>query len=231
MTMPATDAPATDAPQTDSTPATGTQPAVTPSATDSTDWQAEAEKWKRLSRQNEDRAKGNVDEITRQGQALALVAEKLGLDLDGKPDADKLAAELDKANRTARQRTSELAVYRAAAAAGADADALLDSRSFMAQVDELDPSSGDYSARVAEAAKAWADAHPKPQAEPARDDSKPRPPASRSGADFGAPAPSRQWTQAQLEAASPEALEKAMAEGLLTDLGIGKTKPGRYRRT
>lgn len=229
MTTPATEAPATDAPQPDITPAepqNGSQP-----ATGGTDWQAEAEKWKRLSRQNEDRAKGNVDELTRQGQALALVAEKLGLDLEGKPDADKLAAELDKANKTARQRAAELAVYRAAAAAGTDADALLDSRSFMSQVDDLDPSSADYSARVAEAAQAWAEAHPSGKPEPARRDKQTSPPAPRSGADFGAPTQSRQWTQAQLEAASPEALEKAMAEGLLTDLGIGKTKPGRYRRT
>lgn len=195
--------------------------ATAPAAADGTDWKAEAEKWKALSRKNETQAKGNVDELTRNSAALKAIADKLGVDIgDGTPDPARLTAELDKANTTARQRAAELAVYKAATAAGANADLLLDSRAFMASIDGLDPSADGYAASVADAAKAWAEGHPQVKTEQATP-RKATPPTPRAGADFGAPAPNRQWTQADLEASTPEQLTKALDAGLLRDLGIG----------
>lgn len=52
-----------------------------------------------------------------------------------------------------RERTVELGVVRAAVAAGANPEALLDSRSFMAGLADLDPEDSDYTAQVADAVK------------------------------------------------------------------------------
>lgn len=220
MSETAPEAPVTAAPE----PAPAT---TAPVIQADTDWKAEASKWKDLARKHEGRAQSNVDEITRQGSALAAIADKLGITIDGKPDADKLAAELDKSQKATRQTRAELAVFRAAATAGADADQLLDSRSFMSQVEGLDTSAADYGKQVTEAAKAWAEENPRYKAgQPAEvtAPAKAKPPVPRPSADFGAPAPNRQWTKADVDAATPAQLEKALAEGLLTDYGVGKTR-------
>jgi hypothetical protein len=188
--------------------------------------------WKARARQHEDRAKGNHEEVTRQGQALALIAEKLGLDLEGKPDPEKLQAALESSQRQHRSTAAELAVYRAASAAGADADALLDSRAFMASIEGIDPAAADYRQQVKDAATAFAEANPRyKSAVPDDDDAKPkRPPVARPSADFGTPPRSKQWTEADIKRASDAELDAAMKAGLLTEYGVGATKPSRYGR-
>lgn len=59
---------------------------------------------------------------------------------DEKPDPVKLANQLAERDADAKQARTELAVYKAAAKQGADADALLDSRAFLAKIADLDPS-------------------------------------------------------------------------------------------
>lgn len=78
------------------------------------------------------------------------VAEAFGIDVggDGKPDPDKLAADLSRAQDLARQREVELAVHRVAADRSADPLALLDSRSFLDSVADLDPGAGDFQTRL-----------------------------------------------------------------------------------
>jgi hypothetical protein len=100
----------------------------------------------------------------------------------------------------------------------------------MATVEGLDPAGEAFADQVIEAAKAWADGNPKFKAAKPPSDGQRKPPVTRPSADFGAAPASRQWTQADVNRASPQELEKAMAEGLLKDLGIGKTKPSRYAR-
>ncbi|TQJ60487.1 hypothetical protein FBY30_2755 [Arthrobacter sp. SLBN-83] len=56
-----------------------------------------------------------------------------------KPDADALTRSLTEQQAEARQAKTELAVYKAANTLGADADALLDSRSFLAKLGDIDP--------------------------------------------------------------------------------------------
>lgn len=76
------------------------------------------------------------DEVTQSiGKALGLVD-----DGDNTPDAEQLTQQLTEQTQAAKQAQLELSVYRAASKHGADADALLDSRSFLEKVTELDPS-------------------------------------------------------------------------------------------
>jgi hypothetical protein len=83
------------------------------------------------------------------GKALGLVAD------DEKADPAKLTEQLTATAAEARQAKVELAVFRAAQAASADASALLDSRSFLAKLADIDPSdSTAVTAAVAEAVAA-----------------------------------------------------------------------------
>lgn len=71
--------------------------------------------------------------------------KKLGLTKEGEPQPDpaKLAADLA-AEREAKANTArELAIFKAASAAGADPAKLLDSNSFMSSVKGLDPTDGN----------------------------------------------------------------------------------------
>ena len=155
-----------------------------------------------------------------------------------------------------RQRTVELAVYTTTAAtAGANPLAILDSRDFMAQTAALDPDAADFPSRVAElvaeAAKqpryqfqqvptAQAQQQPAAAQQPGQpqapvQQAPAQPPAASSGADFsGAPGGNRLWTQADLDHAIANdrdgtIVSKAIADGLLVNLGVGKPK-GRNRR-
>lgn len=67
------------------------------------------------------------------GKALGLVKD------DEKADPAKLTEQLTTANAVARQAAVELSVFRAAQTVGADAVALLDSRSFLAKLADVDP--------------------------------------------------------------------------------------------
>lgn len=118
------------------------------------------------------RARANQLEKASQAQ-LDAIAQAAGL----KPaDADpaKLAEELAKTQAKARDSAVHLAVYRTAGKHQADPDALLDSRSFLTAVAELDPSAADFAAKVETAVKDAVKTNPKLKAQAA---------VSRSGGD------------------------------------------------
>lgn len=80
------------------------------------------------------------------GKALGLVK-----DGDDTPDAEQLTQQLTEQTQAAKQAQLELSVYRAASKHGADADALLDSRSFLEKVADIDPSkTADLDAAIKE---------------------------------------------------------------------------------
>jgi len=89
---------------------------------------------------------------------LAAVLKAAGLTSDGKQDpAEQLrdaAAERDTATAKARDTAIELAVYKRAGKAGADPDAILDSRGFLSSVKELDPDAADFGDKITAAIKA-----------------------------------------------------------------------------
>jgi hypothetical protein len=75
-------------------------------------------------------------------KTLAAIQKALNPDAKGdeKPTAEALTKALTERDTAAKQAQTELAVYRAANKQGADADALLDSRAFLAKIADLDPS-------------------------------------------------------------------------------------------
>jgi hypothetical protein len=78
-----------------------------------------------------------------------------------------------------QQKTVELAVYKGAAAAGGDPDALLDSRGFLTKAFALDPAGEGFDTAIAEAIRDAVDSNPKLRA------AEPERPAVPSGGDFG----------------------------------------------
>lgn len=217
---------------------TGTAPTTTPGATpDATtdgtvDYKAlyeatvaDAEKWKTFSRKHEKDAKANAEAAQAAAtnkDMLAKVAAALGLDSGDKgPDAAAITAQLETAKAQATAQARENAVLRAAGRLGADGDALLDSRAFLAAIGDLDPA--DATA-IGEAIAAAVKANPRYAAGatgtgtgdgiPAA----PVPPARQASGttDFnGAPGGNRQWTEADVARATPAQLRKATTDGLL----------------
>ncbi|MEV5472972.1 hypothetical protein AB0L66_11520 [Streptomyces sp. NPDC052207] len=127
----------------------------------------------RLRRENAANRVKVKDGETEHTAQLQKVLKALGLDTDGDDNTDKLNEKLTAAQTDAKQRAVELAVYKAATKAGADPDALLDSRAFLKTVSALDHTGDSFEKdvlrEVREAAKT-----PKYRSAPAR-----------SGGDFG----------------------------------------------
>lgn len=162
---------------------------------------------------------------------------------DGPPDPVKLAeelertraqhqAELSQRDASARQQAVELAVLRTAGGHGGNGDALLDSRSFMATVNGLDPAAEDFAGQLGDAIKAAVEASPQYRtAAPAVAGSgqKPAPTPARSGGEHTSPGGNRQWTMDDVRASKgdPKAVAKAVEDGLLVDLGYHPSKKGR----
>jgi hypothetical protein len=112
-----------------------------------------------------------------QAALLAKLTELLGGDMGTPPKApatDNSASEL----RTAR---IELAAYKAATAAGADPDALLDSRSFLREIEDLDPTDASFEKDLREAAKAALGANPSLKA---KSGGQQKAPPGKSGGDL-----------------------------------------------
>jgi hypothetical protein len=116
---------------------------------------------------------------------VAAILKAAGLTPDGTTDpAEQLkaaATERDKAIAQARDAAIELTVYKRASKAGADPDALLDSRGFLAAVAELDPSAADFGDKITDAIKAAIKANPKLSATATQGGQGP----ARQGADHG----------------------------------------------
>ena len=146
------------------------------------------------------------------------ILKAAGIETD-EADPVKIAAELETERSTSRQRAVELAVFRAASSAGADPDALLDSRGFLDKVKDLDPSDGQ-GIRLAIADAIQNNPRLKAQAaEPATAQPAPSAPAAGvSGADFagGTGAAAQQLTRDQLAGMSPEDILKAHKDGRLS---------------
>lgn len=122
-----------------------------------------------------------ANEATAAQQAtLDAIAKALGLkNDDGEdegPKPEELTAQVQAAQAQAREAAVQLAVYRTASKHDGDPDALLDSRTFLAKVADLDPSADDFGTKVDQAIKAAVDTNPKLKASQAG--------AHRSGQDL-----------------------------------------------
>lgn len=136
-TPPAGDAPPSgDTPPADTPPAGGTPPAEKPA-----EWDGKVESLPtgvqklitdlRKDAGDERVAKKTLDAIQKALNPDAKAGEK--------PTADQLTKALTDRETEAREARAELAVYKAASKHGADADALLDSRGFLAKLKDIDP--------------------------------------------------------------------------------------------
>ena len=116
---------------------------------------AEIERLRRENASQRTQAKKNAADEARAALTQE-ISRALGLVKDDEPvDPAKLTEQLTEQTRRAREYQLELAVYRVAGTAGADANALLDSRSFLAKVADLDPAdSGAMTAAVKDAVAA-----------------------------------------------------------------------------
>jgi hypothetical protein len=228
-TASATDPTGTTATATDGTgAATAASTAATQTAPTVEQLQADVEKWKALSRKNEQAAKAKGENDAAQKKLLAEVAAKLGIaNADGQPDPAQITAQLETAQREMKSRTTELAVLRAAGRLGADGDALLDSRAFMAQLDGLDGTEAIEAAIKLAVAQSPA-RYGRGTAQAAATDTgtaagngagtTASAGASTAGGFAGSPGGNRQWTEQDVSNASPAEVTKAMEQGLLKNL-------------
>lgn len=100
----------------------------------------------------------------RQQDVVKAFAKAAGIELPGddeQPDPAKLTDQLTKTQQQARQAAVELAVFRTASKHQGDPDALLDSRTFLAKVTDLDPTAEDFAAKVDTAIKDAVTSNPK----------------------------------------------------------------------
>jgi len=186
---------------------------------------ADTEKWKALSRKHEKQAKENSDagQTAAQRQAaLDKVLAALGVEGAGSkaPDVDAITAKLQESQAAERARAVELAVLRAAGRNGADGDALLDSRSFLDSLKDIDPSDATAIADAVKAAVTANSRYAAPGADTAGQGSTQQQTTQQrqasSTSEFnGAPGGQRQWTEADVQRATPAELRKATKDGLL----------------
>jgi hypothetical protein len=134
------------------------------------------------------------------------LAVALGLKPDAAADPAALTASLTEAQSKAQSAARELAIFKAAAATGADPSRLLDSNSFMSSVTGLDPADG---AAVTAAITAAVAANPLLKAVQA---------AAASGTELGGTGEQGQITEQQLAAMSPEEKVAALKAGKLQHL-------------
>nr|PZN39772.1 MAG: hypothetical protein DIU60_20335 [Actinomycetota bacterium] len=153
-----------------------------------------ARRWETRAKQN----KAELDKLRAEHTALIdQIAKALGLKADADDDpakvAEKLTSELASTRDELRQARVELAVHRAAARHGGDPDALLDSRSFLKAVADLDPDDDGFDKAVSEAIADAIKANPRLAAKPAPEPDPGKKAPSRSGGDMtGAPDRGRQ---------------------------------------
>lgn len=217
---PAAAAPA--APAAAQTPAAPAVPAAsaTDPAAEIARLQAQIDEWKGHSRTWEQRAKANAEAA--QGKQvgedqLKKIAEALGLAPE-QPDPAKITEQLQRAQAEKAELARQNAVLLAAHSAGADAAALLDSKSFLNAISNVDPTDA---AAVKAAVEAAVAANPRyavaaPAAAPA-----PVPaasvPTSSAGSFSGAPGAARQLGEQDVKAMSGADLSKAAKQGLLAN--------------
>ena len=192
------------------------------------------------------RAKERDDQLAalqQQSQAqLDGIAKALGLkpeeatpeQIMAERDAERARADTERT--AARQAQVELAVFRAAEAAEANGNALLDSRAFVRTLDGLDPAADDFAEKVKGAIDRAVEANPavfrKAAAPPAPPLTPPAAPAApavpKSGGEFtGPPQSPRQLTAEDAASMTPSQVAKAIDDGLFAAAGFGQRRASR----
>lgn len=184
-------------------------------------------KWQALAKQNEARAKQNKKDLdaanAKNQQTLDAIAQALGLKKGEAVDPAKQIEQLTSVNAAKDKRIRELeirdAVRSAAGKNGGDAEALLDSSSFLRGLADLDPADSGFRAALTEAIKTAVKTNPKLAAAEAAPKPTPKPAPPISGGEFaGGSGEGGPITEDQLSRMTPEQISKAYAEGRLKHL-------------
>lgn len=175
------------APTPTPTPAPAPTPAPTPAPAPDPDEPLGEPGKKALEAEREARKtaeKALTDAQAKQQLTLDGIAKALGLKADEPPDPEKLAAQVTQEQGKARDAQVQLAVYRNAAAAEANADLLVDSSSFRAATKDVDPTDA---AAMTQAIKTFVEANPAFKATPSTPPfpGGPRPPAPTGAGTLG----------------------------------------------
>lgn len=216
-----TETPATPAPETPEAPAAATPEPPKPTEPkkpespwdDPTAAKAEIERLRRENASSRTNAKASAADEARKELAQT-IGKALGLVTDEPVDPAELTKQLTATQAQAQQAALELAIFRAAPDASA-ANALLDSRSFLAKIADLDPTNADaITAAVGEAV----------QNTPALGKRTPAPNPAQGSSGSG-PSSASQMTEQDVQRLTregkPEEIVKAKQEGRLNDyLGI-----------
>lgn len=165
----------------------GTQPPATPPAQQQPTGQAPATQ-QPADEMTLEKAKGIIDDLRKENarhrtnnttssqqaqaaqQQLEAVLKALGKSPDGSDaplDPEALAAEVTQQQAIAWENAAENAILRVASTAGADADALLDSTTFLDSLGDfiaLDPKSDEFRKKLQAHITVWVDKHPKHKA-------------------------------------------------------------------
>jgi len=136
------------------------------------------------------------------------IAVALGLKPDAAQDPAALTASLTASQEAQKQASIKLAVYQAAGAHQGNPDALLDSNTFLAKVNSLDPTAVDFGTQVGEAIKAAVAANPTLKTGRA---------PGTSTVDNPGTGENGQLTAEQVKKMTPQQIVEAKAKGLLRD--------------
>lgn len=171
---------------------------------------AEIERLRRENASSRTNAKAKAAEEAKKELAQT-IGKALGLVEDEQVDPAALTEQLTKAQADQRQAALELAIFRATPDASV-ANALLDSRSFLAKVADTDPTDADAIAEAVQAAVSNNPALGKrlPAPNPAQ------------GSSGNGPSAAGQLTRDDLKSMTPDEINKARVEGRLDDLMSGK---------
>lgn len=209
----------TAAADTTTTAATGTQQATqateatqaAPTAAEATaaEWDGKVETLPSAAQKliNDLRKEAGDERVAK--KTLDAIQKALNPDAKGdeKPTAEQLTKALTEREADAKQAKTELAVYKLAGKHSADADALLDSRAFLAKIADLDPTK---TADIEKAIKEAVTNNPKLKTVLA---------AGASGADFSGGSGEGALTQEKFDSMTPS--EKN---------ALFKTNPAEYRK-
>lgn len=184
---PPADPPPADPPTPPAPPAPPSDPPADPPANPEDDPQDFEERFKAQQKVNRDLERKLNEARDAQKAQIDALAKALGLKDDEPQDPEKLAAQVAEEQGKARDAQVQLAIYRTAAAAEANADLLVDSSSFRAATKDVDPT--DVAA-MTEAIKAFVEANPAFKAAPGAPATPPfpggpRPPAPTRAGSLG----------------------------------------------
>lgn len=196
------------------------QPSTSSGKKDEVDWKARARQWEDTAKKNKT-AMEERDQLKLTMQAIAAALDPNGSkDLDPEEVTKRAIAERDAKDQELKQLRIEQAAERAGRRAGADVDALLDSRGFVTAIGKLDPTADDFSDRVTEAVEAALKTNPRLKAQsgttaPTRTATDPGGKRDTSGTG--------QLTRADLAGMTPEQIVEARKNGRLNSLLKGTT--------